>query len=276
VEIADWNRDGRPDIVALGEGPRLSNSPGESGGGSFGVVIYLNQGDGTWKRVDEGVGGGQNHGDTLVTGDFNGDGRVDFAAGTNIMGRNDLVSLQQPDGGWTAEVVSGLRPNAYVRSVAAADFDRDGRTDLVVGLVGKEGTVWRSVLDVFLARLDGTWIRRPLYVEETREGVTAVAVGDLDGDAAADVVALTGDGKTAVFLGNNRGEFVRQVDGIPAFAGACRGYGLRLADLDHDGKAEIVAGFAGESSALFAPDVCTSGGGLVAWAPVADAGRRSR
>jgi hypothetical protein len=40
---------------------------------------------------------------------------------------------------------------------------------------------------------------------------------------------------------------------------------VRLADLDGDGKAEIVADFAGESSPMNDPDRCPSGGGIQAW-----------
>jgi hypothetical protein len=40
---------------------------------------------------------------------------------------------------------------------------------------------------------------------------------------------------------------------------------VRLGDLNGDGDDEFVVTFAGEASALFAPDLCTSGGALQAW-----------
>ncbi len=49
--------------------------------------------------------------------------------------------------------------------------------------------------------------------------------------------------------------------------GDCRGYGLKLADIDRDGRAEIVASYAGEGNALFDPTRCTSQGGVAAWTP---------
>ncbi len=56
VEAADWNRDGRPDLISLGEGPRMPATPGSGPpGGRRGLrsVVYLNQGDGSWVRRDE-------------------------------------------------------------------------------------------------------------------------------------------------------------------------------------------------------------------------------
>ena len=55
-------RDGRPDIVAVGEGPRPPTGPTPGGttdgtrrSGGYGLVVYLNQGDGTWVRKDQGT-----------------------------------------------------------------------------------------------------------------------------------------------------------------------------------------------------------------------------
>lgn len=115
-----------------------------------------------------------------------------------------------------------------------------------------------------------------MAVREGRTEVSALDHGDLDGDGHLDLVGLTGEGEgeTWVFRGDGKGGFTREeATGIPAFVGGCRGYHVELADLDRDGKDEIVSAFAGESSALFAPDRCTSGGGLQAWRLVSDGKR---
>ncbi|HEX3557233.1 MAG TPA: VCBS repeat-containing protein [Thermoanaerobaculia bacterium] len=266
----DWNHDGRPDLLALGEGPRLNLTGGNARPDvktqSFGTAIYLNQGDGTWVRKDQGTSGHENFGDDVTVGDFNGDHRKDFAEGTNTQGRRALVNYAREDGGWNTTEIDQIRPGSYVRSVTAADFNGDGLDDLVVGYMSFEQSAWRTGIDVLFAHADGTWTRLPLAVEEGRREVSALAHGDLDGDGKTDLVALTGDGETWIFYGDGKGGFVRETSaGIPPYPGGCRGYHVQLADLDGDGRDEIVMEFAGENSPMFAPDLCPSGGGLQAW-----------
>jgi hypothetical protein len=132
---------------------------------------------------------------------------------------------------------------AYVWSVAAADFDGDGRADLAVAYTSFELATWRSGVDVLLSRPGGRWERHALFAAETRKGPVALAAGDLDGDGHQDLVALTATGETLVFLGNDKGSFTREKTPPPAYPGACRAAHVELADLDGDGRDEVVASF---------------------------------
>ncbi len=276
IMALDWNGDGRTDIVALGEGPRLnvtarpsSQAPKMSSSESFGVVVYLNQGDGTWVRKDQGTSSREIFGEDLVAGDFNGDRRQDFATGSSVMGRRTLLNFGREDGAWNVTDVETVRPQSYVRAVNAEDFNGDGADDLAVAYLSFEMATWRSGIDILYGRSDGSFTRRSLAMKEGRSEFSALASGDLDGDGKLDLAALTGKGETWVFLGDGKGFFTRETAvGIPQYPGECRGYNIELADLDKDGRDEIVAGFAGEPSALMAPDLCTSGGGLQAWRSV--------
>lgn len=270
ITTVDWNGDGRADIVALGEGPRLNltsrGAAKPSGSESYGIVIYLNQGDGTWMRKDQGTSGREIFGEDLALADFNGDRRKDIATGSSIMGRRTLLNYGREDGAWNVTEVEQVRPQSYVRAVTAADFNGDGVDDLAVGYLSFELATWRSGIDILYGRSDGTWTRRPLALQEGRSEFSALDSGDLDGDGKLDLVALTGKGGTWVFLGDGKGFFTREeATGIPAYDGECRGYHVELADLDKDGRDDIVAGFAGEGSPMLAPNFCPSGGGLQAW-----------
>jgi hypothetical protein len=276
IAVVDWNGDGRPDILANGEGPRLAPSGGQlvaqrMGAGSDGPVLYLNQGDGSWKRQDQGTVAAQGFGDGITVGDFNGDGKPDFATASSILGYTKLVHLHRQDGGWD-DVDLEVRPKSYVGAVAAADFDRDGRADLAVGYDSFEGGIWRHGIDIFYSRPGGKWERRALMAGESKSNVTAIGVGDLDGDGNLDLVALSASGETWVFLGDGKGFFTREAPGLTSPFAGCWGYHVQLADLDGDGKDEIVASFAGERSMLGAPDSCGSGGGIAAWKAVPAAG----
>ncbi|MFP5288204.1 MAG: FG-GAP repeat domain-containing protein, partial [Thermoanaerobaculia bacterium] len=241
VEIFDWNRDGRPDILALGEGPRLAiaRTADEKSfqGGSRGLAVYLNQGDGTWKRTGGTAGARVVFGDDLALGDFNGDGIQDFMTGSGIQGAKTLLNLGRQDGTWETVAIEALRPNSIFHGVAAGDFDRDGRADLAVGYLTIEGGVWRTGVDALLARPDGAWERRALGNEKSQEGIYGLSAGDLDGDGALDLVALTGEDAGWVFLGDGRGGFSRE-EGAEILERGCRGYHVELADLDGDGASE--------------------------------------
>ena len=271
IEIADWNRDGRPDIVALGEGPRLAIARTADDksfqGGSRGLAVYLNQGDGTWKRSGEPAGAKVLFGDDLALADFNGDGIQDFATGSGVQNAKTLLNLVRADGTWETVAIEALRPISIFHGVAAGDFDRDGRADLAVGYLTFEGNVWRTGVDVLLARPDGAWERRAMGNQKSQDGIYGLSAGDLDGDGVLDLVALTGGGEGWVFLGDGRGGFARE-EGAEILERGCRGYHVELADLDGDGAAEVVAGFAGEGGGLLGPETCPSEGSLRAWKAV--------
>ncbi|MEA2561240.1 MAG: hypothetical protein QOH06_2744 [Acidobacteriota bacterium] len=278
IEAADWNGDGRPDLISLGEGPRMATAPTvagrrPAGSKSFGVLVYLNQGDGSWTRQDE---KSRLFGEDLAVADFTNDGQLDIVLGSSVLGDRDILriggSADGSDGvaggSWTSVPLAELRPRSYVGAVEAADFNGDRRTDLVLGFLTREGDMWRTGIDVLLARAEGGWERKGVAVEENRDWLTALDSGDLDGDGRLDLAATTGDGEVWIFLGKGDGSFLREESPeVPPSKGGCRGYDIQIVNLDADPVEEIVVEFAGEPSAMFAPMLCTDEGSLTAWKP---------
>jgi hypothetical protein len=257
LEVVDWTGNGRSDILALAEGPVFM---GRGLHYPHGVALYLNQGNGKWKRAH-----GENsdiYGRSIALGDFGGTGHLGFVTGTNVGDRRDLVHPWKPDGGWGTNTVDEIRPMAYVWSVASADFDGDGRSDLAVAYSSYELSAWRSGIDILYARQGGRWERRPLFVEQGPDGPVALGLGDIVGDGHKDLVALTAKGEMLIFLANGKGFFTQERSPPPPFPGACKGAHVELADLDGDGKDEIVASFSDEHQAS---GHCTSDGGVTAW-----------
>lgn len=266
LEAADWNGDGRLDLISLGEGPHMATGPGELPSQAYGCVVFLNQGDGGWVRKDELKEGARGFGEDLTVADFTNDGKLDIVLGTSVMGAKDIMRIGGDGGAWSKSDLPGVRPKGYVSAVDAGDWNGDGRLDLAVGYLAREANLWRTGIDVYLAQAEGGWERKGVAVEESRDWLTALDSGDLDGDGKLDLAAATGDGEVWIFLGKGDGAFLKDKSPeVPASIRGCRGYDIQVVNLDGDPGEELVAEFAGEPSALFAAMQCLEEGALLAW-----------
>lgn len=259
VVALDWDGDGAPEFLSLAEGPAGVFLAGTGPTGrlqeSYGVGLFQLR-SGAWQRLG-GKAERNLYGDSLAIGDFNGDGKLDFAAGANPEGVKDLAYLHLPDGSFEPAKSLPVRGDGYSRAVAAADFDGDGRDDVAVGYQSGELGVRRSGVDVMLSTSDGGWKRVGLYVEPGYAGFYSLAAADLDGDGKKDLVAGTGDGRIFVFLGDGKGGFSNEASDELAGARSCTVWDLGTADLDGDGSLDLVASFAGEQ--------CPGKGSIGAW-----------
>ena len=275
--IADWDGDGKPDLIALGEGPGSPTMAGVAQGdamahASSGVAIYLNRGAGVWERRADPSGAPQRwFGDALAVGDLDRDGDPDLAIGARQMGFSSMLGMHQKDGSIRWEKLEGLRPGALVDAVTIADLDRDGWSDLVIGYRALEG-IWRTGVDLFFGGANG-YQRLALGAREGNDVMAAVAAGDVDGDGRLDIVAFPNAAEAWLFLARGKRVYARESTSPAELAAAeegCSGYAARIADVDGDGRAEIVAAFAGEPNArdLFGQPLserCRAGGSLRVW-----------
>lgn len=165
----------------------------------------------------------------VAAADLNGDGKLDLA-GTLSLENAISVRLGNGDGTFQAEVdyPTATGPgNLVVR-----DFNGDGKLDIAV--------VCSGVVSLLLGNGDGTFqahIDSPVDSGLTTFGIDA---GDFNGDGRLDLVVGYQDpssNSVSVLLGNGDGTFQAPVDyGTGNEPGA-----VAVADLNHDGKLDIVA-----------------------------------
>ena len=272
VSFADWNGDGRPDLVALGEGPRqMRTVRGETQGlapvSSYGLLVFLNEKDGTWRPLSRGQESGV-YGDDVDLADFDGDGRIDAATVTFEESRKDILHLNRDvEQGFEQVRVEPMLEYAYVLGVAAADFDEDGRPDLATSFSSRRAGISRRGIQLLRNRAEG-WEGRIVASYETRDSYLPVAAGDVDGDGHADVVSVTQSGRVLVLLGDGAGGFLAEESPEIDSPLQCQGYGLEVVDVDGDGRGEIVASFAAEVSEIhryLGGTTCATSGALRVW-----------
>lgn len=226
LAVADVNGDGRPDVVA-------------ANGGSPTVSVLLGNGDGTLQSpvsYDLGV-----EATSVAIEDVNGDGRPDLILATYYEAGNSnsggvAVLLGNGDGTFQAPV-SYSSGGYEARSVAIADMNGDGRPDLIVGnqcqssteCLGSYGSV-----GVLLGNGDGTFQAPVSYL--TVGDMQWMAVADLNGDGAPDLVAAGQEQFVGVLLGNGDGAFQPVT---PYNAGGAAG-ALAVADVNGDGKLDVI------------------------------------
>ena len=148
-----------------------------------------------------------NDGDTGSTigpaiGDFNGDGRPDYAVPTNT--GPIAILLGAADGtftnGTTINTTSPFEPT----SVVVGDFNGDGKQDLAVLSAAGAGSV-----NIYLGNGNGTFQAAKNYpVAPSTSGSRLLAVGDFNRDGIQDLVATNAFlNNVAVILGNGDGSF---------------------------------------------------------------------
>ncbi len=228
VSVADLNGDGKADMLVT-----TGNS----------VDVLLGNGDGTFKpaviypMINGALG--------LTVADMNGDGKPDiivasYGGGSNGDGSVEVL-LGNGDGTFQSALIydSG---GPFTYSVAVADFNKDGKLDVVVTDCSPSTGSACGLVGILLGNGDGTF--KPVVVYNSGGvGAWMVTVSDLNGDSLPDLVVAnlcddancSGNGVVSVLLGNGDGTFKLPV----SYDSAGRTLDVVVADINGDGKADI-------------------------------------
>jgi len=237
IVAGDWNGDGKMDLALVANTLRVA----------------LGNGDGTFAApVDLPLPAGGNSLAPVVA-DWNGDGKPDLLVPNtgdfDALNGSLSVFLNTGAGTFTAQPVIPLGNQPFgTPSVAAGDVNGDGKVDLVVANQGKFNQT-NGDISVMLGNGNGTF--GPPQILRASIEPDSVALGDLNGDGHLDIVAVVQapvfDWNLNVFFGTGAGGFGNAVViALPQDLIS----GLRLADLDLDGRPDIIVSFEGTKLGL--------------------------
>lgn len=245
LAVADVNDDGRPDVVLFAEVDLEMATSQTIGSGLVNVVLNL---PGGWQAGSADAFTPDIHGDDFTVTDLNGDGYPDLVLTTRKQNQRKLLWINDGDGrNWHVIDENAMPINSFVLSSAEGTFG--GRPGVV--LCFEQFSPYTrtdppsqacGIFDV--QAKDGALAAKPevtLFYKRDEEfnNVKALSVGDVDGDGRDDVVAADANGNLYVYLQFPDGTLY--LERSPELsAGGMDVFDVRVADLDGDGRGEII------------------------------------
>jgi VCBS repeat protein/FG-GAP repeat protein len=232
IAIADVDGDGTPDLlVATTADQGNLNNPG------FANVILGNQGSrGTFQTGVRYPTTGSNP-SSIAVADLTRSGSLDLVVANFGTGSVSVFMHGASPGTYqtAVDVTTGGQPN----QVRIGDINGDGKPDLVLADASATG----GAIVLFQDPANPGKFLAPKKLPVNANSAAAVAIGDLNGDGAPDIVAATFDangdnGAIYVFYQNAtaRGTFLAPV----TFPAGAQQQAVRIADVNGDGLPDIV------------------------------------
>lgn len=186
----------------------------------------------------------------VTVGDVNGDGRPDVVTADYSPDSGISVELNEGHGDFKLRSYSLPTP---AQSVVLAQLDGNGKPDLVVA-VERDGSEVPNGVSVFINKGGGVFRRGP---DTLLAPATFGAVGDVNGDGRADLVAVDANGDAvSLFLNRGAGGFDPGTAHYPTGRGVSS---VATGDVNGDGKIDVATANSRDNSLTV---LLNRGGGL--------------
>ncbi len=236
IVVADFNLDGRPDVVVS------DYAGGTSGLGTISVLRNVSTGStiAFTKHIDIPVGDGPRG---IAAADMDGDGYLDLAVANFDGGSISLFQNQSKSTPDSIAFIIQHTENGFLSpdAVAFTDVDGDGVPDVIAGGAGD---------GLWLYRGDATWSFESAVLYHKGSGQGNVLGIDMNGDGKPDVV--TGNALESPVRVGTVSILQNATVGIGTFSSASLrdsvnylvpslNYGVAVADVDGDGRPDLIS-----------------------------------
>jgi hypothetical protein len=242
VLAGDFNADGHTDLIFFGS---------QGNGTSSAYQVLLNDGTGHFTAGGTGSLPSVSYSAPLVAGDFNHDGKLDFAYGASATGQPFSLYFGNGDGTFAAPVAAGVSSQGEPRLANTADLNLDGYTDIVYLEAFYNAP---NQIRMLLSAADGSYT--DMQIAGLPSPTLGFVVADFNNDHIPDVFAINGNrfgyGQGQAYLGAGNGAFA--ATGTPSVAsdGYLAAPPFVAGDFDHDGNIDVAT-----RNVLLGPDEIT-------------------